>query len=150
MCRTLLIVRTSTHRRRHHRSSAQHSNPSNLCHPLTLAYTDRLEVMGGLWNCQSAVKKADSISAYASLMTLHFLALTDLDHSRELCYSCCPLHRLLILTHPKTIRARRTDRTPHLADLVLPGPSPRTLLGKDLHLNSTLSLSPFLSSSSFW
>ena len=33
--------------------------------------------MGGLWNCQSAVKKGDSISAYASLMTLHFLARTE-------------------------------------------------------------------------
>ena len=29
-----------------------------------------------LWNCQSAVKKAYTISAYASLQTLQFLALT--------------------------------------------------------------------------
>ena len=75
MCRTSIIVRISTRRQRYHGSSARRSNPSNLRHPPTRAYTD-LEVMGGLWNCQSAVKKADSISAYASLMTLHFLALT--------------------------------------------------------------------------
>ena len=62
-------------RRRHYRSSARRSNPSNLCCPPPSTYTD-LEVMGGLWNCQSAVKKADSISVYASLMT-HFLALTE-------------------------------------------------------------------------
>ena len=76
MCCTSIIVRISPRRRRYHCSSARRSNPSNLRHPPTRAYTD-LEVMGGLWNCQSAVKKADSISAYASLMTLHFLALTE-------------------------------------------------------------------------
>ncbi|KAK1797915.1 hypothetical protein P4O66_007967 [Electrophorus voltai] len=34
-------------------------------------------VAGGLWNCQSAVQKADFISALASLHFLHFLALTE-------------------------------------------------------------------------
>ncbi|XP_076839112.1 uncharacterized protein LOC143484323 [Brachyhypopomus gauderio] len=33
--------------------------------------------MGGLWNCQSAVRKADFISALASHHSLHFLALTE-------------------------------------------------------------------------
>ena len=75
MCRTSFIVSISTQRRRYHRSSAP-SNPSNLSHPLPPTYTD-LEVMGGLWNYQSVVKKADCISAYASLMTLYFLALTE-------------------------------------------------------------------------
>ena len=31
----------------------------------------------GLCNCQSAVKKVETISAYASLQTLHFLAVTE-------------------------------------------------------------------------
>ena len=74
MCRTSITVRISTQRRRHYRSSARRSNPSNLCHPSPSTYTD-LEVMGGLWNCQSAAKKANSISAYASLMTFHFPSL---------------------------------------------------------------------------
>ncbi|KAI4884376.1 hypothetical protein NFI96_000286 [Prochilodus magdalenae] len=34
-------------------------------------------VVGGLWNCQSAVQKADFISALASHHLLHFLALTE-------------------------------------------------------------------------
>ncbi|KAK1794893.1 hypothetical protein P4O66_009899 [Electrophorus voltai] len=34
-------------------------------------------VAGVLWNCQSAVQKADFISALASLHFLHFLALTE-------------------------------------------------------------------------
>ncbi|KAJ8410670.1 hypothetical protein AAFF_G00186270, partial [Aldrovandia affinis] len=34
-------------------------------------------VAGGLWNCQSAVRKADFISAQASLLSLQFLALTE-------------------------------------------------------------------------
>ncbi|KAK1785744.1 hypothetical protein P4O66_003102 [Electrophorus voltai] len=34
-------------------------------------------VAGGLWNCQSAVQKADFISALASFHFLHFLALTE-------------------------------------------------------------------------
>ncbi|KAI4897477.1 hypothetical protein NFI96_008599 [Prochilodus magdalenae] len=34
-------------------------------------------VVGGLWNCQSAVQKADFISALASHHSLHFLALTE-------------------------------------------------------------------------
>ncbi|KAK1787288.1 hypothetical protein P4O66_002712 [Electrophorus voltai] len=34
-------------------------------------------VAGELWNCQSAVQKADFISALASLHFLHFLALTE-------------------------------------------------------------------------
>ena len=39
--------------------------------------------MGGLWNCQSAVKKAESISAYPSLITLPFLAFTETWITRE-------------------------------------------------------------------
>ena len=126
MCRTSLIVRISTYRRRHHKSSARGSNPSNLCHPPTLAYAD-LEVMGGLWNCQSAVKEADSISAYIPNDPPLPGPDRDLDQSREFCYSFCPLQHLLILSHPKTIMARRRDRTPYLAKVVLPGPSSRTL-----------------------
>ena len=137
MCRTLLIVRTSTHRRRHHRSSARRSNPSNLCHPPTLAYTD-LEVMGGLWNCQSAVKKGDirsrildlrsRISAYVSFMTLHFLALTETWITPENSATPAGLSTVYSFSQtPKTFRVRRRDQTPHLADVVLPGPSTRTL-----------------------
>ncbi|XP_075304653.1 uncharacterized protein LOC142366593 [Odontesthes bonariensis] len=36
-----------------------------------------LVVAGGLWNCQSAVQKAEFISGYASMLFLNFLALTE-------------------------------------------------------------------------
>ena len=77
MCLTSIIVRLTSYRRRHHlQPSSRHCIPSNLRYQPLSVYTD-LEVLGGLWNCQLAVKKADSISAYASLQTLHFLALTE-------------------------------------------------------------------------
>ena len=38
----------------------------NLCYP-TFSSSTNLEVLGGLWNCQSAVKKADTISAFPAL-----------------------------------------------------------------------------------
>ena len=76
MCVTPIPVRTSTRHRRRPRSHTRRCTPSNLLYPSLPVCTD-LEVRGGLWNCQSAVKKADSISAYACLQTLHFLALTE-------------------------------------------------------------------------
>ena len=56
-------VRTSNWRRFHWIHIAQGCYLANLCY-------------GGLWNCLSAVKKADPILAFASLQTLHFLSLT--------------------------------------------------------------------------
>ncbi|KAJ8252065.1 hypothetical protein COCON_G00213770 [Conger conger] len=38
---------------------------------------DNFTVAGGLWNCQSATRKADFITGYASLLFLQFLALTE-------------------------------------------------------------------------
>ncbi|KAI4888332.1 hypothetical protein NFI96_024824, partial [Prochilodus magdalenae] len=56
----------------HHRKR----NTSNLIYaPRSSATLTR--VVGGLWNCQSAVQKADFISALASHHSLHFLALTE-------------------------------------------------------------------------
>ena len=51
-------------------------NPSNLIYPALSTHTERV-VAGGLWNCQSAVQKAEFISGYASLHSLNFLALTE-------------------------------------------------------------------------
>ncbi|KAK1790347.1 hypothetical protein P4O66_013993, partial [Electrophorus voltai] len=51
-------------------------NLSNLTHSQRSA-PSHIVVAGGLWNCQSAVQKADFISALASLHFLHFLALTE-------------------------------------------------------------------------
>ncbi|KAK1792548.1 hypothetical protein P4O66_012485 [Electrophorus voltai] len=58
--------------RYHHRRR----NLSNLTYLQRLA-PSQIVVAGGLWNCQSAVQKADIISALASLHFLHFLALTE-------------------------------------------------------------------------
>ncbi|XP_077940452.1 uncharacterized protein LOC144384577 [Gasterosteus aculeatus] len=44
--------------------------------PLTVAFNYHL-VTGGLWNCQSATRKADFISGFAIQQSLDFLALTE-------------------------------------------------------------------------
>ncbi|KAI4880757.1 hypothetical protein NFI96_025941, partial [Prochilodus magdalenae] len=56
----------------HHRKR----NTSNLIYAPRSSPT-LTRVVGGLWNCQSAVQKADFISALASHHSLHFLALTE-------------------------------------------------------------------------
>ncbi|KAI4891427.1 hypothetical protein NFI96_009027 [Prochilodus magdalenae] len=56
----------------HHRKR----NTSNLIYAPRSSPT-QTRVVGGLWNCQSAVQKADFISALASYHSLHFLALTE-------------------------------------------------------------------------
>ncbi|KAG5848596.1 hypothetical protein ANANG_G00100180, partial [Anguilla anguilla] len=58
------------------RGPPRRRNLSNLHYP-SLTPCDNFTVAGGLWNCQSATRKADFISAYASLLSLHFLALTE-------------------------------------------------------------------------
>ncbi|KAK3548351.1 hypothetical protein QTP70_010716 [Hemibagrus guttatus] len=49
---------------------------SNLIYPPLLSQS-QIVVVGGLWNCQSAVRKADFISALASHYSFDFLALTE-------------------------------------------------------------------------
>ncbi|KAM9570302.1 uncharacterized protein ACWYII_042356 [Salvelinus alpinus] len=55
--------------------------PRGRCHPnlVVPARTTHVEfqVSGSLWNCRSAANKAEFISAYASLQSLDFLALTE-------------------------------------------------------------------------
>ncbi|XP_064190166.1 uncharacterized protein LOC135254124 isoform X3 [Anguilla rostrata] len=58
------------------RGPPKRRNPANLSYP-QLSPCNNCTVAGGLWNCQSASKKADFISAYASLLSLDFLALTE-------------------------------------------------------------------------
>lgn len=69
-------VRTSHQRRFHQPHIARSCNQANLCYP-TFSTGTELEVLGEQWNCQSAVKKADNITAYASMQTLQFLAITE-------------------------------------------------------------------------
>ena len=56
--------------------SHQHRNPSCLIYPARSTHTQHL-VTGGLWNCQSATRKADFISGFATQQSLDFLALTE-------------------------------------------------------------------------
>ncbi|XP_075313226.1 uncharacterized protein LOC142373735 [Odontesthes bonariensis] len=51
-------------------------DPTNLIHPSLSTHIEQV-VAGGLWNCQSAVQKAEFISGYASMLFLNFLALTE-------------------------------------------------------------------------
>ncbi|MEL7079446.1 MAG: reverse transcriptase family protein [Cyanobacteria bacterium J06582_2] len=52
-------------------------DPSNLIYPTASTQSEQVVVTGGLWNCQSAVPKAEFISGYASSLSLNFLALTE-------------------------------------------------------------------------
>ena len=76
-----ILVTTSNLRRFHRRHIALDSNQANLCYP-TFSIGSEREALGALWNHQSAVTKADTISAYVSLQSLvcrlrHLLALTE-------------------------------------------------------------------------
>ncbi|KAK1806309.1 hypothetical protein P4O66_000184 [Electrophorus voltai] len=62
--------------RRSPRHNHRRRNLSNLTDSQRFT-PSHIVVAGGLWNCQSAVQKADFISALASLHFLHFLALTE-------------------------------------------------------------------------
>ncbi|KAK3516089.1 hypothetical protein QTP70_005333 [Hemibagrus guttatus] len=63
-------------RRRHSHPRSRAHVSSNLIYP-PLLFQSQTVVVGGLWNCQSAVRKADFISALASHSSFDFLALTE-------------------------------------------------------------------------
>ncbi|KAK3516446.1 hypothetical protein QTP70_014191, partial [Hemibagrus guttatus] len=63
-------------RRRHSHPRSRGHVSSNLIYPPLLSQSQTV-VVGGLWNCQSAVTKADFISALASHYSFDFLALTE-------------------------------------------------------------------------
>ncbi|KAK3506024.1 hypothetical protein QTP70_020505, partial [Hemibagrus guttatus] len=75
MCLKPISVVTSYRRRHSHPRSRGHVS-RNLLYPPLLSQSQTV-VVGGLWNCQSAVRKADFISALASHYSLDFLALTE-------------------------------------------------------------------------
>ncbi|XP_060725136.1 uncharacterized protein LOC132845235 [Tachysurus vachellii] len=75
MCLKPISVLNS-YSRRHSRPQSRGHNPSNLIYPPLLCKSQTV-VVGGLWNCQSAVKKADFISALTSHYSFDFLALTE-------------------------------------------------------------------------
>ncbi|KAK3510972.1 hypothetical protein QTP70_027796, partial [Hemibagrus guttatus] len=62
--------------RRHFHPRSRGHVSSNLIYPPLLSQSQTV-VVGGLWNCQSAVRKADFISALASHYSFDFLALTE-------------------------------------------------------------------------
>ncbi|KAK1796451.1 hypothetical protein P4O66_009508, partial [Electrophorus voltai] len=74
------------HRRRNHTDS-QRSASSHIM------------VAGGLWNCQSAVQKADYLSALASLHFLHFLAPTETWITPENSATLAALSSAFLFTH---------------------------------------------------
>ncbi|KAK3536301.1 hypothetical protein QTP86_002173, partial [Hemibagrus guttatus] len=62
--------------RRHSHPQSRGHVSRNLIYPPLLSQSQTV-VVGGLWNCQSAVRKADFISALASHYSFDFLALTE-------------------------------------------------------------------------
>ncbi|KAK3513558.1 hypothetical protein QTP70_018395 [Hemibagrus guttatus] len=75
MCLKPISVVTSYRHRHSHPRSRGHVS-SNLIYPRLLSQSQTV-VVGGLWNCQSAVRKADFISALASHYSFDYLALTE-------------------------------------------------------------------------
>ena len=71
-----VLSSSSSWRSHRHRTTPRRCNPTNLIYPVLSGHTEQV-VAGGLWNCQSAVQKAEFISGYASLHSLNFLALTE-------------------------------------------------------------------------
>ncbi|XP_052363556.1 uncharacterized protein LOC127923591 [Oncorhynchus keta] len=68
-------IRTSV-RRPYKRSTPRGRGHHNLVVPARTTHVE-FQVSGSLWNCRSAANKAEFISAYASLQSLDFLALTE-------------------------------------------------------------------------
>ncbi|KAK3541677.1 hypothetical protein QTP86_000462, partial [Hemibagrus guttatus] len=62
--------------RRHSHPRSRGHVSRNLIYPPLLSQSQTV-VVGGLWNCQSAIRKADFISALASHYSFDFLALTE-------------------------------------------------------------------------
>ncbi|KAK3530990.1 hypothetical protein QTP70_007849 [Hemibagrus guttatus] len=62
--------------RRHSHPRSRGHVSRNLIYPPLLSQSQTV-VVGGLWNCQSAIRKADFISALASHFSFDFLALTE-------------------------------------------------------------------------
>ncbi|KAK3540138.1 hypothetical protein QTP70_026879 [Hemibagrus guttatus] len=75
MCLKPISVVTSYRHRHSHPRTRGHVS-SNLIYPPLLSQSQTV-VVGGLWNCQSAVRKADFLSAISSHYSFDFLALTE-------------------------------------------------------------------------
>ena len=70
-------VHVSSHRYyKPHNHSQHHRNLSSLIYPTRSTHIQHL-VAGGLWNCQSATRKTEFISGFATEQCLDFLALTE-------------------------------------------------------------------------
>ncbi|KAI4879966.1 hypothetical protein NFI96_006304 [Prochilodus magdalenae] len=74
MCFTVPVLSSPRPRRSHDYHRKRHT--SSLIYALRSSPT-QTKVVGGLWNCQSAIQKADFISALASHHSLYFLVLTE-------------------------------------------------------------------------
>ncbi len=74
MCFQISTITTNTRRTRTVRWSQ--ANPNNL-RPVPLSSTTLLSIQIGLWNCQSAVNKADFIPSVATHSGLNLMALTE-------------------------------------------------------------------------
>lgn len=66
-----------SHRSRVSHRGCRNGNTRFLIYPLRFSQS-QTRVASGLWNCRSAVQKADLISALASFHLLHFLPLTEI------------------------------------------------------------------------
>ncbi len=74
MCFQISTITTNTWRARTVRW--RQANPNNLW-PVPLSSTTLLSIPFGLWNCQSAVNKADFIPSIATHSGLNLMALTE-------------------------------------------------------------------------
>ena len=69
-------IPTITTTRKPHITHCRQHNPNNL-HTLPMSANTLLSFSIGLWNCQSAVNKADFITSIISHSNLNLMALTE-------------------------------------------------------------------------
>ena len=79
------------------------SNPSNL---ISLPLPPSRTLSGALWNCHSSANKADFISAFASHLSLDFLALTETWLSPDNTVTPAALSSLYVLSHTPRLTGR--------------------------------------------
>ncbi len=98
MCFQTIPVLSQPRSKNTHR---QQRNPANL-RPIATSSTTPLSFSVGLWNCQSAVNKADFISAFSLQSTLSILGLTETwIRPEDSATPGCSLSQFLFLSHPK-------------------------------------------------
>ncbi len=113
MCFQITTITSNTRRARTVRW--RQANPNNL-RPVPLSSTTLLSIPIGLWNCQSAVNKADFIPSIATHSGLSLMALTETWIKPE--DTATPAALLSRFTHEQGSQERGDEEFPKLESLI--------------------------------